>query len=156
MTSAVGLVPMTAKVRVASTVQTAKGVEYIAASAPDTHHETIIDLGKNREPGCLRKPRRFRQKMRLLSCSHSYAEHVRVLGPLDGLAAGPSLGALFLPADPDGTALCGLMAETSWQIIIARCWMPSRFGSMLEFGGRPAKQASILNDSNSITCIRIG
>jgi hypothetical protein len=31
MTSAVGLVPMTAKIRVASTVQTAKGVEYIAA-----------------------------------------------------------------------------------------------------------------------------
>jgi len=44
-------VPMTAKVRVASTVQTAKGVEYIAASATDTHHEAIIDLGKNREPG---------------------------------------------------------------------------------------------------------
>ena len=85
--------------------------------------------------------------MRLLWCAHSYAEHVRVLGPLDGLAAGPSLGAL---------PLCGLMAETSWQIIIARCWMPSRFGSMLEFGGRPAKQASILNNSNSITCIRIG
>ena len=49
--------PMTAKVRVASTVQTAKGVEYIAASAPDTHHEAIIDLGKNREPGWLRKAR---------------------------------------------------------------------------------------------------
>jgi hypothetical protein len=48
-------VPMTAKVRVASTVQTAKGVEYIAASAPDTHHEATIDLGKNREPGWLRK-----------------------------------------------------------------------------------------------------
>ena len=45
---------MTAKVRVASTAQTAKGVEYIAASAPDTHHEAIIDLGKNREPGWLR------------------------------------------------------------------------------------------------------
>jgi hypothetical protein len=51
-------VPMTAKVRVASTVQTAKGVEYIAASATDTHHEAIIDLGKNREPGWLRKARR--------------------------------------------------------------------------------------------------
>ena len=49
--------PMTAKVGVASTVQTAKGVEYIAASAPDTHHEAIIDLGKNREPGWLRKAR---------------------------------------------------------------------------------------------------
>jgi hypothetical protein len=49
---------MAAKVRVASTVQTAKGVEYIAASAPDTHHEAIIDLGKNREPGWLRKARR--------------------------------------------------------------------------------------------------
>ena len=44
--------------RVASTVQTAKGVEYIAASAPDTHHEAIIDLGKNREPGWLHKARR--------------------------------------------------------------------------------------------------
>ena len=42
---------MTAKVRVASTVQTAKSIEYIAASAPDTHHEAIIDLVKNREPG---------------------------------------------------------------------------------------------------------
>ena len=37
-----------------STVQTAKGAEYIAASAPDTHHEAIIDLGKNLEPGGLR------------------------------------------------------------------------------------------------------
>jgi hypothetical protein len=44
---------MTAKVRVASTVQTAKGVEYIAASAPDTHHEAIIDI----EPGSLRNAR---------------------------------------------------------------------------------------------------
>jgi len=49
---------MTAKVRVASTVQTAKGVEYIAASAPDTHHEATVDLGKNREPGRSRKARR--------------------------------------------------------------------------------------------------
>ena len=31
--------------------------------------------------------------MRLLWCVHSHAEHVRVLGPLDGLAGGPSLGA---------------------------------------------------------------
>jgi hypothetical protein len=46
------------KVRIASTVQTAKGVEYIAASATDIHHEAIIDLGKNREPGWLRKARR--------------------------------------------------------------------------------------------------
>ena len=49
---------MTAKVRVASTVQTAKGVEYIAASAPDTYHEAIVDLGKNHETGRLRKARR--------------------------------------------------------------------------------------------------
>jgi hypothetical protein len=39
-------------------VQTAKGVEYIAASATDTYHEAIIDLGKNREPGWLSKARR--------------------------------------------------------------------------------------------------
>ncbi len=50
--------PMTAKVRVAATVQTAKGVEYIAASAPDTHHEATVDLGKNREPGRSGKARR--------------------------------------------------------------------------------------------------
>ena len=46
---------MNAKVRV---LPPAKDVEYIAASAPDTHHEAIIDLGKNREPGWLRKARR--------------------------------------------------------------------------------------------------
>ena len=45
---------MTAKVRVASTAQTAKGVEYIAASAPDTHHEATIDFGKNRDPVIVR------------------------------------------------------------------------------------------------------
>ncbi len=47
--------------------------------------------------------------MCLLWSAHSYAEHVRVLGPLDDLAGRPSLGA------------CGRMAETSWQIIIVCC-----------------------------------
>jgi hypothetical protein len=48
---------MTAKVLLPQRCKAAKGVEYIAASAPDTHHEATIDLGKNREPGRLRKAR---------------------------------------------------------------------------------------------------
>jgi hypothetical protein len=51
---------MTAKVHVASTVQTPKG-EYIAASAPDTHHEAPVDLGKNREPGRVQPISELRQ-----------------------------------------------------------------------------------------------
>jgi hypothetical protein len=42
---------MTAKGRVASTVQTAKAAGYIAAFAPDTDYDAIIELGKNRKTG---------------------------------------------------------------------------------------------------------
>ena len=42
-------------------------------------------LREERAVGC-REPRRFRQKMCLLWRTHSDAQHVRMLGPLDGLA----------------------------------------------------------------------
>jgi hypothetical protein len=40
-------------------------IEYIAASAPDTHHEAIIDLGKNREPGWLHSQKSLTQTAQL-------------------------------------------------------------------------------------------
>ena len=66
--------------------------------------------------------------MRLLWCVHSHAEHVRVLGPL-----------MALPEDLR-SALLRTYGRESWQIIIARCWMPSRFGNTPGPGGYPVSR----------------